>query len=141
MYTDTITLFCFHEKTEQWYATVFSGVDVGASKAGRDSTYNTTDTSNVRVLLNTDPDKTAGGKGYLGSKEFAQCEDPENHFTLTPQQDFIMLGEYQEDGPFPDGNSLTGGFYQTIRNTHDDVYIITSREYFSLIPHFEIGGA
>ena len=37
MYTDTITLFNFHALTGQWYASTFSGVDVGAAKAGRDT--------------------------------------------------------------------------------------------------------
>ncbi len=140
MYTDTITLFNFHAQTGQWYASVFSGVDVGAAKAGRDSAYNTADTSSVRVLLNTGADKAVGGKGYLGPKEYAVCEDPDKHFTLMPQQDFFMVGKYADPGPFPDGSGVTGGFYQAVRDTHDDVYIITSREYFSLIPHFEIGG-
>lgn len=148
MFTDTVTLFNFHEDTGKWYLTVLSGVDLQVDSASKVSTPGTTDSEDtVTLLIQSKRDKTVtvpDGNGtktkrYLGPKAYAVCEDPEACITFKPECDFFFRGVWSGTDPIPD-EDYDSGFYHEVNETYDDVYLIKSASFLSLIPHFEIGG-
>ena len=145
MYNDTITLFNWHEATERWYPTVFTRADVGEITSSN-STAQAGKTGNdtVSIIIHCDADKSFTAtdgtvKSYLRAKEYALCNDPAAHITFKPERDFVYAGEWNDPQPVSD-DDYEAGFYHEMNDTHDDVYMISSAAFFSLLPHFEIGG-
>ena len=98
----------------------------------------------VELIIRTAADKSNTENSvtvrYAAPKEYAALENPVGYFTFTPEQDFfyvgsVMAASYPEDD-YDDDN----GFYHHMNKTHDGVYMIQSSTFYSLIPHFEIGG-
>ena len=85
-----------------------------------------------------DPD-TDENRQYIGPKAYAALESPAGYFTFTPETDFIVVGNYSSNEPIND-DDYTEGLYHAMNDVQDGVYMVTSATYFSLIPHFEIGG-
>lgn len=144
MYRDVITLFNFHKNTGLWYPTVFSGVDIGVSKASNPTTHGTNNGDTVNILIHCKPDKTlttADGeeKSYLGAKAYSKCATPHAFVTFKPECDFIFEGEWPDMSPVAD-EDYESGFYHEMNDNYDGVYMITSASFYGLIPHFEIGG-
>ncbi len=143
MYESAITLFNFHKATGLWYTSVFSGVDLGVNKASRSTLDGKLNGDTVTAIIHCTADKTfvtADGtaKSYTGPKTYAECENPADCITFNPECDFIYAGAWPEQSPISDDEE--NGFYHRMNDTQDGVYMITSAEFFSLLPHFEIGG-
>lgn len=78
-------------------------------------------------------------KRYLRPKEYAAIDSPESYFTFAPETDFFIAGNYYSETPILD-DDFDEGFYSAMNAEHDGVYLISSAAFYSLIPHFEIGG-
>ena len=143
MYDVTITLFNFHAGTGYWYSHVFTGVDFHDTKASTATQGSSrTDSSAAEMILHATKDKTvASGNAvlqYVGPKAYAALSDPSGYFTFKPETDFFVVGSCAED-PIDD-DAYDEGLYNALNKAQDDVYMITAAEWFSLLPHFEIGG-
>ena len=140
MFDNTITLFNYHAKTNKWFATKFTGVDLLDQAAKNATPKGETNGSSVDLLINVTADKSsADGKKYVGPKAFATVDDPAAYFTFTPETDFFVEGDFSLIEPVSE-DDYESGYYHEMNNTHDGVHMVVSAAYFSLIPHFEIGG-
>ena len=167
MFSNTITVFNYHKPTDSWYATVFHGVNLSNrstanATAERGHVNNSSISVTIRVRSGSssmilDPFGIGGGtiadetkihykdkftpvdKIYVPPKEFEKLSDPNNYFTFKPECDFMMIGDHPIDFPEPDDRGMDG-FYNEMNTEHDGVFMISSAEYFTLLPHFEIGG-
>ena len=140
MFADTVTLFNFHELSGKWYPTVFKDVDLQVDASADLATPGKTNSADIAsLLINTKRDKSVGSKTYLGPKAFAQCPDPEAHFTFKLERDFFYEGEWPSLDPVLD-DEYDSGFYHEVNKAHDGVYAVKSAAFLGLIPHFEIGG-
>lgn len=145
MYNDVITVFNFHEKTGAWYTTVFKNVnllEVTGETATRDSGRTNNDTVELIIrsvrLSYREPD-TDEVRWYIGPKAYAKLDDPHGYFTFKAETDFFVVGNYSSEVPITD-DDYDEGLYHAMNDAQDGVYMITSSAYFSLLPHFEIGG-
>lgn len=144
MYKDTITLFNFHKATGMWYPTVIYGADIGANSASSSTKSGKNNADAVEIILHCKADKSiisASGeeKSFLDAKAYEKCENPAVHITFSPECDFIYAGEWQGGKSLLE-NDYEAGFYHAMNEEHDGVYMISSAEFFGLLPHFEIGG-
>lgn len=143
MYQNTITLFNFHKKTGVWYPSVISGVDLIASKANNATKEGTVNGDTVEIIIHCNKEKaiktSEGLKSYTGAKAYAVCDNPSNCITFTPECDFIYDGVWPDLSPVIDDDS-DSGLYHDMNEIKDGVYMITSAVFYSLLPHFEIGG-
>lgn len=139
MYDSTVTLFNYHEKSGQWFRTVISKADilVNSSRSSTSSGLNNADS--VSIIIRCTPSKSVCGKDYLQPKQFAKCEEPSRYITFSPGSDFIYAGIWKSNGAIID-DDYDEGFYHAMNAEYDGVYMITSVAFFSLLPHFEIGG-
>lgn len=78
-------------------------------------------------------------KQYIGPKAYEALDDPTGYFTFTPERDFIAVGNYSHDEAILE-DDFEEGLYHATNDKHDGVFLITGATYFSLLPHFEIGG-
>lgn len=174
MYHNTITVFNYHEKTNSWYTTVFSGVNlIEGAGASSTSDCGLTNSDAVEVIIHVSQEKAAktiiyepfvivdnDGNGilsddhnmlnykepetdkrkrYIGPKAFSRLEDPSCSFTFAPEVDFFAVGNFHADNPILD-DGYNEGLYHAMNDVNDCVYKIKSAVFYSLIPHFEIGG-
>ncbi len=149
MYQKTITLFNYHAKTDSWYTTVFVGTDLIENTGTNATRQGQTNSDAVDLLIHVRKDKTADtiysnpalhlDKQYVGSKTYAAIENPRNYFTFTPESDFFIVGSYYSAEPVADAE-FEDGLYSAMNAAHDGVYMVSSVAFYSLIPHFEIGG-
>lgn len=145
MYNDTITLFNYHKKTGFWYPSVISGVDVKEIRNTSSTTMGTNNGDTVELLINCIPEKmivckNGAEKRYTKVKVYHKINNPENCITFDTEQDFFFVGEWDDLAPISDDDGFDSGIYQQLNDELDGVYKITSASFFSLIPHFEIGG-
>ena len=144
MFDQTITLFNYKESDHSWHTSVFDGVNVVEAQGKTATKHGDNNSDNVEILLNCKPSKTAtdseGNKlQYVAPKTYAAQEDVTGYFTLTPECDFIMIGDHGEDDPVDD-DDYDEGLYHAMNDECDGVYMITGATWFGLLPHFEIGG-
>ena len=140
MFDNTITLFNYHAKTNKWYSTKFTDVDLLEQDAKTATPKGETNGSSVDLLINVTADKSsADGKKYVGPKAYANVDDPEAYFTFIPETDFFMEGDYSMLEPVCE-DDYESGYYHEMNTICDGVHMVVSAAYFSLIPHFEIGG-
>lgn len=152
MYNKVVTIFNkYEDQTGEiyWYPHVLSGVDLiidkaaNVAKTGLDSA----DTANLHVKYRiVDGNKMIGDKPYLPPKEWERQPNDELSESITfDSGDFFMEGEYStdtvKDSDYAD--RLNGnGFYGYMNKRYDYVFMITNvGGPYTLIPHFEIGGA
>ena len=143
MYDTTLTLFNYHKGTNLWYTTVFHGADVIAAEAADSSARGIQSKDGVEIIIRTNALQVAvtptGEKQYYTPKAYGNCGTPESSFTFTPETDFVMVGDFGASEPLEDDEDC--GLYHRMNDTHDGVYLIHTATYYSLLPHFEIGGA
>jgi hypothetical protein len=76
-------------------------------------------------------------KTFLKPKEWLASTDKADNYTFG-KKDFFIKGDYTEivigDADY------TKGLYETLKQQLDDVYNVTTVDYFTLIPHIEVGG-
>ena len=85
-----------------------------------------------------DPD-TNENRQYIGPKSYEVLESTRGYFTFRPGKDFFVVGNYSSVEPIND-DDYDDGLYSVMNEAQDGVYMLTSATYFSLLPHFEIGG-
>lgn len=139
MYDQTITLFNYRKDDGLWHTAVFHGVNVVEPRASAETTQGTANRDAVEVILHCSADKAAGGLQYIPPKAYQALEAVDGYFTLTPEVDFIAIGEHLSDVPVSE-EAYDEGLYHAMNDANDGVYMITSATWFSLLPHFEIGG-
>lgn len=143
MLDKTITVFNLHEPTGQWIPHVIDNTDAGASLAGGKGRQGDTDHSALSVLIPCKPgmriQTREGELRYVEPKGYTKSESADGILTFTPGQDFILIGAWDDPAPIA-ADEYEDGLYDALNDAYDDVFMITSAEYYSLIPHFEIGG-
>ena len=112
------------------------------AKTGLDSA----DTAKLHVKYHSgDSAVMVGNLPWMPPKEWEQQPNDELSESITfDSGDFFMEGEYSTE-PIKDSDytdRVNGGFYDYINKRHDYVFLITNvGGPYTLIPHFEIGGA
>lgn len=143
MFQSTITVFNYHKRTGLWYPSIIPYVDLIAAKASTRTTDGVNNADAVDILINCTAAKaittSAGRKSYTGPKEYAGSTAPARCITFTPEQDFIFDGKWSDLTPIDD-EDYDEGLYHALNAAHDGVYMISSAAFYSLLPHFEIGG-
>lgn len=136
----TVTIFnrVFDPDTEveRYYPTLLGGVDLvetqGAniSKSGMESADAAKLYIDATVLYD-------GEITYIPPDQWKALpeEERQQHFTVTPTEDFFLFGDYI-------GVELPEeGAYQWMRDTYSGVYKVTTVDkYEDILPHYEIGG-
>lgn len=76
---------------------------------------------------------------WLPPKEWQELDDPTGYITFDPDGDFfwdgVWTGSVAYEGAYGDQS-----FYEYMLSKYDFVYAITSVNYLSVIPHFEVTG-
>lgn len=150
MYDKTVTVF--NKYTDQskniyWYPHVITRVDLIIDKAANiaKTGLDGADTANLHVKYALSEGLIfVSGKQWLPPKEWAYQTNDKLSDTLTfASGDFFMEGEYTEEMVSDDEYSMRySGFYDYMNKTKDNVFLITNvGGPYTLIPHFEIGGA
>lgn len=139
MYDRTITLFNHRKADNCWYTRTFTGVDVIETQGQSATTHGKQSTDSLEVILHCTAAQQADGLQYVSPKAWQSLEDVEGYFTLTPECDFIVLEDCPETEPLND-DDYDEGLYHAMNDEKDSVYLITSAVWYSLLPHFEIGG-
>lgn len=151
MYNKTVTVFNkYEDQTGEiyWYPHVLPGVDLIVDKAANiaKTGLDSADTAKLHVKYHSgDNAVMVGNLPWLPPKEWEQQPNDELTESITfDSGDFFMEGEYPTD-PIKDSDytdRVNGGFYDYINKRHDYVFLITNAGGpYTLIPHFEIGGA
>ena len=151
MYNKTVTVFNkYADQTGEiyWYPHVLSGVDLiidkaaNVAKTGLDSA----DTANLHIkYYSGDNAVMIGDLPWLPPREWEKQPNDELLKSITfDSGDFFMEGEYPteliKDSDYAD--RVNGGFYDYMNKRYDYVFLITNvGGPYTLIPHFEIGGA
>lgn len=151
MYDKTVTVF--NKYTDQtgnihWYPHVLHRVDLIVDKAANiaKTGLDSADTAKLHIKYHIDDGKKIiGSLPWLPPKEWERQPNDELSESITfDSGDFFMEGEYSID-PIKDSDytdRVNGGFYDYINKRHDYVFLITNvGGPYTLIPHFEIGGA
>ena len=146
MFDRTVTLFNYMKSTGKWYSTVIRNCTLEAEESSSDSTRGTNSTSNVRIHLHCDRNKVfqteRGAVPYVPTKDY-QTLTPSGSsvygLTFTPERDFLVVGKEMTVSAVPDAD-YESGFYHYVNDLEDDVYMITNATWYSLIPHFVVGG-
>ena len=151
MYDKTVTVFNkYEDQTGEiyWYPHVLSGVDLIVDKAANiaKTGLDSADTAKLHVRYHSGNNAVmVGNLPWLPPKEWEQQPNDELSESITfDSGDFFMEGEYStemiKDSDYTD--RVNGGFYDYINKRHDYVFLITNvGGPYTLIPHFEIGGA
>lgn len=139
MFDQTITIFNLRKADNCWRTSVFTGVNVIEPSASTASTQGTINKDAVEILLNCSMGMKAGDFQYIPPKAWQALENVDETFTLTPEVDFIAIGDYATPNPIAE-EDYDEGLYHAMNDENDGVYMITSATWFSLLPHFEIGG-
>lgn len=145
MFDRTITLFNYHKASGLWHTTIIKGADIGVSIASKATAVGTKNDDRLTILIPCKPNqsvtcKNGMVKNYLGAKAYNKCQNPTAFFTFNPERDFIYDGEWTEAYAYAD-EDYESGLYDAMNSEHDGVYMINSSAFYSLLPHFEIGGS
>lgn len=142
MYKDTVTLFNRKQGAngDTWYPAVLEGVNLNKDKGAIFRRYgpNSTDNAVLNVRYEkSGEDITVNRKTWLQPKEWARLEEPSGAITFAPG-DFFYAGTWEGTTPLYDGAYGDLSFYDYMLNNYDDVFLITSVGFFSVIPHMEV---
>lgn len=139
MYNRVITLFNFREADGLWRTILFKGVNVYEQNASSASTQGTNNGGSAEIILLSDRRMRVGKLQYVSPKVYQTLDDVTGYFTLTPNVDFIALGDNTSEEPISE-DDYDEGFYHAMNDANDGVYKITAATWFDLLPHFEIDG-
>lgn len=151
MYNKVVTIFNkYEDQTGEiyWYPHVLSGVDLIVDKAANiaKTGLDSADTAKLHVKYHSSNNIVmVGNLPWLPPKEWGQQPNDELSESITfDSGDFFVEGEYNTD-PVKDSDytdRVNGGFYDYINKRYDYAFLITTvGGPYTLIPHFEIGGA
>lgn len=137
MYKDTVTIFNLVEDKENgtalWYPKVLHNVELQICKGIQIANTGNNNADTARLHIKTTPEVM---EFYKKPKEYMKMEDHTGYFTLKPE-DFFVIGEFEE---VIDENMYPSGFFEYMKKDYDDVYNITTVDFYKTIPHFEVGG-
>ncbi len=139
MYDRTITLFNYREQDGLWRTSLFKGVNIDELTARSASTQGASNNSYVDIILPSDSRMRVNKIQYVSPKDYQSLDDVAGYFTLSPNVDFIVIGDSTSDEPIVE-DDYDEGLYHAMNDVNDGVYKITSAAWFSLLPHFEIEG-
>lgn len=141
MFDRVITLYNFRKSNKTWYGTVISGCTLVATESSADSSRGTGSTSNVNIHVHCTINKKlrTANKTFVSPKEYQTLDSVDGSFTFTPEKDFMIVGKEMTDLVVND-EDFENGFYSFINHTVDDVYMVTNATWYSLLPHFVVGG-
>lgn len=135
MYIDIVTVFnLYNDNTgDLWYPTVLTNCEFQITK-GTNMRVSGVENADAVSLHVTD---NCTVKTFLKPKEWLASTDKANNYTFG-KKDFFIKGDYTE--VVIEDEDYTKGFYETLKQQLDDVYNVTTVDYFTLIPHVEVGG-
>lgn len=146
VYEDVITVFDRLERDGAllWYPTVIEGVHMDALAAAAAARYGQRSDGRATVLIpyfRVEGAVTLAGKLYVPPKLWQRVEEPELYVTFTGGEsfDFFVGGAWEQPGPVEDG-LWSGGFYDHMARTRDDVFAVTQVYRYNALPHFEVVG-
>lgn len=144
MYKDTVTIFNRKKGREgdTWYPTVLTGVNLNKDKGEIFQRYGANSSDNAVLNVRYDDDGeswTVGGKTWVKPKEWLRLADPSGSLTFAAG-DFFWNGEWSGTTPLSDGTYGDQSFYDYMLANYDDVFMVTSVGFFSVIPHMEVTG-
>ena len=119
----------------EWSGIHFGLIDTGGIEPDSDDII----LSQMREQAQVAMDINGNEIRFVSPKAYAALDDVHGFFTLTPESDFIMIGNYGEADAVDD-DDYDEGLYHALNDDHDGVYMITGATWYSLLPHFEIGG-
>lgn len=144
MYHDTITIFNRKKGRDgdTWYPTILSGVNLNKDKGEVIARYgpNSSDNAILNVRYENDgEDMIIGGKQWMQPKLWQKSETPANYLTFAAG-DFFWNGTWDGGDVLYDGTYGDQTFYDYMLANYDDVFMVTSVGWFSVIPHVEVVG-
>ena len=144
MYSETITVFNRHRNNgvDTWYPTVLSGVDLNVDSAAMRAKYGAEAKDKAKLHIRysvSDGAIIVGGKVYSLPKTWQGSDHTGITFQDGELFDFFWQGSWV-DGTVND-EDYRNGFFNSMKQTHDMVFTITSIARYDCIPHFEIVGA
>lgn len=135
MYRQTITLFNYLDSIDNYSSTVINGVEVQPKYATIPKIYQTDNDSKVLVIIRYQSDEsgryvnTENGKKYYKTPK--QWKENPEYFTLNPNFDFLIVGEYIPENPEINLNEL--------KNELDNIFVINEiKDFADDLKHFEI---
>lgn len=161
IYDQTVTVFNRvpgrNGEPTMWYPTVIDGVHLMANQSSNWNGHGGKSSDDVKLHIpytwhgddamitcraGTEKSSTMQKKWYK-PKDWRREEDPEEGITFAFGEnddfDFFIEGVYEEfTEPISDMDYERKGFYGYMNKMYDNVFVISSVQKFSLIPHFEI---
>lgn len=161
MYNQTITLFnrlpSKNGEPMMWIPTVIDGVHLIVNRSSNWNSHGGKSSNDVKlhipytwrgddamVSCRVGTDETAiVQKKWFKPKAWRKELEPESGITFAfgdnDDFDFFIEGVFDEfQSPISDRNFERKGFYGYMNANYDDVFVISSVQKFSLIPHFEL---
>ena len=93
----------------------------------------------VKMLIQSDKEQqirtTDGLKRYAQPNMFKGSDE----ITFNLAKDFFYVGDWNDVKTVSDSD-YENGLYNAMNDAYDVVYLISSCAFYSLLPHFEIGG-
>ena len=132
-YNKTVTIYNKYvddDGTSHWIASVLKQVRLLINKGANVAATGIAD-ANAAVLHIRTNDLS---KQYLKPLEWQKEENREAYFTLTSGADFFVEGDTSSE------KILESEFFEYMKQTYDNCFMINNVDRYELIPHFEIGG-
>lgn len=143
MFDRTITLFCYHEKTNMWNATTIPDVTVKNVRSSDLTVNGIKSTDEVKFIIQCDENRKLrtedGVKKYIEPKAYNHADDISDKITFNPERDFIYIGKW-EDTQNISANAYENGLYDAMNREYDNVFLVSSFAVYGLLPHMEVGG-
>ena len=137
MFDRTITLF--NHLDGQWLVSVIPSVSLIEKKSNELKSGETNNGDTVKMLIQSDKERqirtTDGLKRYAQPKMFKGSDE----ITFDLAKDFFYVGDWNDVKTVADSD-YENGLYNAMNDAYDVVYLISSCAFYSLLPHFEIGG-
>lgn len=133
MFNDIVTVFNLCNGI--WYPAVLHNVRLQVESGIDQENSGVSSKDNALLFVQTSSGKV-GDKNYLPPKEWLLSAKDSN--VTFAEGGFFVSGEYTD---IVSDDDYTDGYYSYMRDNFDYCYQITKVQRFSIIPHFEIGGA
>lgn len=142
MFDRTVTLYNFKKSDGKWYRTVFDKCTLTDTNSLSNTATGLQNGANLNIHFRCGKDKVMRNRGakktFYAPKEYQKLDNPFYAITFTEESDFIVIGETNEDA-VPD-DEYESGFYHYMNDNYDNVYMITNWAFYTLLPHFVVGG-
>lgn len=153
MYDKKVTLFNRYKDEDDnvfWKPTILHNVTLHMNKASNISTSGLENADSAKMHVKY---KLKEGNMFVSvsenedkqlvfPKEYQRAKDKSNLITFQNENDFFIIGTFPES--IVDDNdyceNATNGFQDYMCENYDNVFTITTSDYFTMIPHVEIGG-